>query len=691
MIKQKAAAIFLSLSLVFSAANVCLTVPAVAGGTAINKTASVDAESKSVSGFMLDFERVRGVLVNLFSKYVETLKGTNEANVLRAASRDETWRQWTEPLFSGAPEQQLTAETWRTVELTYESEKEYADPFTDVTLDLLLFGSGRLYTIPGFWDGDGIWRIRFVCPTEGTWQFLTVCSDTDNAMLHGRTGEVSCAAYNGDLAVYRRGFVTTRYGDRYFTYDDGTPFFYLGDTCWCFGTAEPADLMREVCEKRVEQGFTVWQTQPMVNAFDLTDGVTQSDIAGLRDLDEKFGIVADFGLTHANAQFIFPADMQSLIENNGGFSDTLIAGTHDGGKMSMRAVSDEAKHYLERLSRYWVARYSAYPVMWTLGQESDGDFYWGREGDQAHPLWNSINNPYKLVAEYIAEYDPYGHPLTAHQETSKYTVAYGNGSDSNERLHVYNKEARGSAFRDVPAHMFYAAQWAPDRTGRSDFQVERDYWYNGQGKPTVNYEGLYCGFWTKNFGSRLQGWAAFLNGMYGYGWGGHDTWAYLTNYNEDAPTDDGVDIVTAEQKQAATWQDSLEYPSAYQVGYMRGFLEKLDWWDLIPRFDNRAYFVPCRGVYNYYASNPDNTQIVLYLYSFTDESVAERVNTKGNGGVMTGTVGRLEPKAEYAYQWFDPIRGIYSEEKTFIASGTGTWFIGQKPTQTDMVLLIGKK
>ena len=60
--------------------------------------------------------------------------------------------------------------------------------------------------------------------------------------------------------------------------------------------------------------------------------------------------------------------------------------------------------------------------------------------------------------------------------------------------------------------------------------------------------------------------------MYGYGWGGHDTWAYLTNYNEDAPIDDGVDIVTAEQKQAATWQDSLEYPSAYQVGYMRDFL-----------------------------------------------------------------------------------------------------------------------
>lgn len=306
-------------------------------------------------------------------------------------------------------------------------------------------------------------------------------------------------------------------------------------------------------------------------------------------------------------------------------------------------------------------------------------------------MWNYANNPYKLVAEYISDYDTYDHPLTAHQEYSGATAAYGNGNGASDKCKVYAKEAMPSVFRDVEEHNFYAAQWSPSKTEQTDFLVEKDFWYNSQGKPVVNYEGQYCYLWTKNYGARMQGYLAFLNGMCGYGWGGHDTWSYLNIYDEENDSSDGVDVITSEEKLNATWEDALEYESSYQVGYMRRFLEKTEWYNLIPRFDNRAYFVPCSRVYYVYAGNEDNSEIVIYFYSFTDESVAQNTNTKGLGGIKTGTVGSLVPNGEYTYQWFNPITDEYYEEQEFTATKSGTFYLGSRPDDTDMAVVIRAK
>ena len=632
-------------------------------------------------------EKAMGAVGSLLGHLVKILTFTDEARIKKAAPRDAAGQERDAVLFSGAAQQTLTAETWRAVELSFESTKTYADPFGEVTLDLLLFGNDRLYTVPGFWDGGNTWRVRFVCPAAGAWQCKTVCSDETNAALHGRTALVNCTAYSGELDVYRHGFVTTRYGEKYLTYDDGTPFYYLGDTHWQLAQESP-EMISAICEKRAEQGFTVYQSQPNDCRFNsaVTENVSEDGMENLHSFDEKFRIIADSGLTHANSQFFWPlSGMRRLIENHGGWTEPKLKGYLGTKKVTMPDLSDEAKAYLEKVCRYWVARFSAYPVIWTLGQEIDNDPYQNEESP-----WNAVNNPYKYVAEYLAKYDPYDHPVTAHQESTGDTVAYGNGLGTREVHMIWYPGAQPSAFRKVPAHTMYAAQWHPDVTRRDDYMSARDYWYNGQGKPVVNYEGLYCYLWTKNYGARAQAWASYLTGLYGCSWGGQPTWAYENGFERDVPSDDGVDIIRPEEKQAATWQDALEYPSAYQMGYMRSFMEQLEWYNLIPRFNNWAYFVPSSNVYAYCASNKCNTEMVVYFYSFTDESVAERTNTKNYGGIMTGTVGSLVPFAEYTYQWSDPIHGAFVKEGTFRASGTGTWFAGLRPDDTDYVLLIRK-
>lgn len=577
--------------------------------------------------------------------------------------------------FVSEPEFVIEAETWLSNELSFESEKAYNDPFNDVDVDLILVGNGVKYIIPGFWAGDNIWKIRFVVPSEGEWLFKTVCTDKSNSTLEGRTGKVICRKYDGEYDIYLHGFVTTSKNKKYLTYDDGTPFFYLGDTHWSLGD-ETAEMVDIICAKRASQGFTVIQSEPIGAKFNVENGITQADMAGFEDYDIKFQTVASYGLCHANAEFFYPYYIDPLIRGFGGYEA-------DG------SLSTGAKEYLEKASRYWVARYGSYPVMWTLGQEVDNDFYWREDN---HPEWSYKNNPFILMAQYIEKYDAYSHPLTAHQENVGQTVAYGNGNGLDEKRTSYCS-AQPSAFRSVSAHSWYAAQWTPSLTGASDYGVEKDYWYNSQGKPVVNYEGRYCYLWTKNFGSRMQGWAAYLSGMFGYGWGGHDTWSYLNTYDEENDSSDGVDTITSDEKINATWQDSLEYPSAYQVGYMKQFFTAFDWWKLIPRFDDRLYFLPKKNVYSFIASNEDNSKIVIYFYNFSDETVGASPNS--SSGSKTGRVGALEPCAEYKYKWFDPSTGEYSEEKSFISTAFGTYEIGEKKfngetVYKDMVIFIYK-
>ncbi len=563
------------------------------------------------------------------------------------------------------PEMLLNAETWVMKEITLESEKSYTDPFNDVDVEMILVGNGVKYTVPAFWDGGKVWKIRFVCPSAGEWLFKTVCTDGENKALDGRTGKVTCTEYDGKYDIYRHGFVTAAYCEKYLTYDDGTPFFYLGDTHWSLGD-ETVEMVRTIAEKREAQGFTVMQSEPIGAKFTLWDGVTEADMAGFADYDEKFAIIAEHGLVHANAEFFFTSYMSPLIDNFGGIDKN--------GEMSA-----SVKRYLEKLSRYWAARYSAYPVLWTLGQETDNDFYMaGTE----NPAWNTENNPYKLVAEYIEKYDAYSHPLTAHQENSGSTAAYGNGKGENLKNYC---DSEPSIFRNTAAHSWYAAQWSPSLTKRSDYGREKDFWYNSQGKPVINYEGRYCMLWTKDFGSRMQGWASFLSGMFGYGWGAHDTWSYLNVYDEENDSSDGIDTITSAEKINATWRDALEYPCAYQAGYMKNFFISFDWWNLIPRFGNITYFLPMPGVLSYTAGNEDNSEIVIYFYSFSDKTIGAKPNANKFSGSQTGIIGSLEPSTVYKYKWFDPLGGEFSEEKEFKSSPFGTYSLGDKQWNDETV------
>jgi len=207
----------------------------------------------------------------------------------------------------------VVTETWRAAEITFESAKAYADPLNDAEVNAVFTSpSGRAYTVPGFWDGGRTWRVRFAPPERGVWKFATACTDISDGGLHGKTGTLRADRYQGKLDIYRHGFIRTAPGVRYFMYADGTPFFYLGDTHWSM-PREPFDAMFTcVVDRRVAQGFTVYQSEPLGANFQFADGLAEADLPGLRDLDRRFKYIADAGLVHANAQLFFPPEISNL-------------------------------------------------------------------------------------------------------------------------------------------------------------------------------------------------------------------------------------------------------------------------------------------------------------------------------------------------------------------------------------------
>ena len=193
----------------------------------------------------------------------------------------------------------MTVKTWVADELVFKSTKKYDNPFEDVDISAVFTSGKQKIVVPGFWDGDDTWKVRFALNKEGLWNYTVTCTDKENIGLQG-TGKVECVKYDGEYEIYKRGFLKTEPNVRYFMYADGTPFFYLGDTHWNMfdeefdngGDFDCPSHFKYIVDKRVEQGFNVYQSEPIGARFDISDGIDEKDVEGFKLADKYFDYIA---------------------------------------------------------------------------------------------------------------------------------------------------------------------------------------------------------------------------------------------------------------------------------------------------------------------------------------------------------------------------------------------------------------
>ena len=189
------------------------------------------------------------------------------------------------------------------------------------------------------------------------------------------------------------------------------------------------------------------------------------------------------------------------------------------------------------------------------------------------------------------------------------------------------------------------------------------------------YEGAFDHFWTNEFGARMQGWTAFLNGMLGRGYGAIDIWLYNSTYDMENPTTMHGITVTLEEKQTK-WDESLEFPSARQMGHMHSFFDSIPWWELTPRFDDPFWFSTDSSWYS--LASIENDLYVAYFYN-----VSPFVTSRA-----TGIIKNMDDQDTYRAQWYNPREGSYTFISSSVHSSGGSWAIPEKPDTMDWVLLL---
>ncbi|MGD0579210.1 MAG: DUF5060 domain-containing protein [Bryobacteraceae bacterium] len=127
---------------------------------------------------------------------------------------------------------------WEKQELTFASDRSFANPYADVTVWVDLIGPNFKQRVYGFWDGGQTFRVRVLATAPGTWTWRSGSNPADPG-LAGKSGSFTAIAWNEQEKQQnplRRGFLRPTTNHHALELADGTPFLVLGDTWYAAGT-----------------------------------------------------------------------------------------------------------------------------------------------------------------------------------------------------------------------------------------------------------------------------------------------------------------------------------------------------------------------------------------------------------------------------------------------------------------------
>jgi hypothetical protein len=313
---------------------------------------------------------------------------------------------------ASSPATQPSVERWGVFDQAFTGPAT-GNPFVDIELSAQFTSRSQTVSVRGFYDGQGIYRIRFMPGGEGKWSYITQ-SNCDQ--LSGITGSFQCVAPTGE----NHGPVGVQH-IYHFAYADGKPFVPFGTTCYSWTQeldeiedqtlislrASPFNKVR-MCVLPVKQNPLLYPyARDAAGKFDrsrFNPEFFQHLEKRIQQLGEE-GIEADLILFHPYHK----GDMQW-------FDDVDVAGN-------------------DRYLQYAVARLSAYRnIWWSLANE------YGQVKNRTDADWDHF---FRVVEAA----DPYGHLRSIHNAAKFY--------DSNKPWVTHASIQNGSAVADFGRAVLY--------------------------------------------------------------------------------------------------------------------------------------------------------------------------------------------------------------------------------------------
>jgi hypothetical protein len=244
-----------------------------------------------------------------------------------------------------------TVAKWDFFEAAFEGPKD-GNPFLDIEFDAIFTQKSREVRVPGFYDGDGTYRIRFMPDTEGEWRFVT---RSRTKALDGKTGSFTA----GPAGAGNHGPVRVR-NQFHFGHADGTPFLSFGTTCYAW-THQPLDQQAQTLETLKEARFNKMRMCVFPKDYPYNTNEPLFDVY-LRGADGKL----DFDRPNPEAFRHFEKQVGAL-RDLGIEADIIIFHPYDRWGYSGMTPEQDFRYVA-----YLAARLSAYRnVWWSLANEYD--------------------------------------------------------------------------------------------------------------------------------------------------------------------------------------------------------------------------------------------------------------------------------------------------------------------------------
>jgi Domain of unknown function (DUF5060) len=329
------------------------------------------------------------------------------------------------------------------IELTLSLDAQYTNPFDarEVRLEGLFTGpNDAQLRVPGFWDGDSAWRVRFTPWLPGDWQYQLVITDSrgESFPAEGQFN-VTPSGLHGWLQTGN--LVNPDYSGHYLAYHDGTPFYGLGhgDALNILADGFNIDTGVNLFDNMNAAGenYVVWW--PLYSNSPIGGSYDQYSASNLNLIDtvvkdaQKKGVFIIFTIwDHPELRDNTHPWGNGNWERNGFSKLTSI---DDFFK------SDESWVWQENFYRYVIARWGYSPAigMWQTVSEINGT--------------NSYDNTdfwHERVNAYFIDNDPYRHPTTA-SRSGDVDWEEGHLAMDAPQVHIYALEGGAVQAADVIA------------------------------------------------------------------------------------------------------------------------------------------------------------------------------------------------------------------------------------------------
>ena len=292
----------------------------------------------------------------------------------------------------------MQVERWDILEVTLKGPED-GNPFVDQWVKGVFRGKNETVETMGFYDGQGVYKVRFMPSFQGEYTYETSGSFPEAATSGTFTVTPAKGGNHGPVRVANT---------YHFAYEDGTPYYSVGTTCYVW-PHQPEEVRQKTLEELSKGYFNKMRfcVFPKHYIHNFKDPVTfpyegtPVDASGLTE--ENFAYSVDFSENHWDFTRFNPEHFRRVeraigeLRDRGIEADLIVMHPYD--RWGFSAMSREAD---DLYWNYVIARFSAYRnLWWSLANEYD-------------LMKDKTLEDWEHYAALLCEKDPYNHLRSVH-------------------------------------------------------------------------------------------------------------------------------------------------------------------------------------------------------------------------------------------------------------------------------------